>query len=350
MGDSRPDFLLETNDTQVPAVAIFVDGRSFHASPQHNRLASDAHQREVLRGSGRVVLAVSAADLGATDGPASPSWFSEAIVGSVISRQPLMTTPAAYQRLRLGPVDWLLEWITAPTPDETRVTARAVPVFLLSAASRISVGQDLPLDQVASDVLTGAATAGGERQVAVWREGPVAAAIEMVGNSVRIAVVLDDRAESLSGAHGDGWRAWLRLSNALALRDWQTVITTVSRVGSEAVVAPVAATDVDLPPAWLQLHQAARIGAEQDLVAELAALPNVAVPVLGFEGPEGIPIDIAWPGHRLAIAVEGMDDADLEDLRAAGWTVLDPGVDAVMEQVRTAMSGSDRVGATGESG
>lgn len=70
----------------------------------------------------------------------------------------------------------------------------------------------------------------------------------------------------------------------------------------------------------------------------LSVLPNVAIPVLGFEGPDGIPIDIAWPGQQLAIAVEGMPDVDRNDLRAAGWTILDPLVDAVLEQVSAAMS------------
>ena len=60
------------------------------------------------------------------------------------------------------------------------------------------------------------------------------------------------------------------------------------------------------------------------LIRALAAAPGVVVPVLGFEGPEGIPVDIAWPRSRLAIAVDGMPEADRDDLRAAGWTVLDP--------------------------
>jgi len=64
------------------------------------------------------------------------------------------------------------------------------------------------------------------------------------------------------------------------------------------------------------------------------------VPVLGFEGPEGIPVDIAWPQARLAIAVDGMPEADRDDLRAAGWTVLEPTdspIDTVIEQVLDAL-------------
>ncbi|HEY7813536.1 MAG TPA: helicase-related protein, partial [Nakamurella sp.] len=326
---TRPDFVLQTNDTQVPILAIFVDGRAFHPSTQHNRLASDAEQRESLRASGHVVLAVTAADL--TD-PPPPSWFSEDTVRQLIAQPSFMTSPAAYQRLQLGPVDWLLAWITTPTPDEARVTGRAVPLFLLGGAGPLSVGADCALETVATDVLTGATTPAGSRPVVLWRDGPVAAAIELVDGLVRVAVVLDDRLDSLTGTHADGWRSWLRLSNALALRDWPTVITTTTLVGAGVDVAPTPTADGDLPPAWTQIVREARIGVERDVLRALAAAPGVVVPVLGFEGPEGIPVDIAWPRSRLAIAVDGMPEADRDDLRAAGWTVLDP-ADTVIEQV-----------------
>jgi len=331
--NSRPDFVLQTNDTQVPPLAIFVDGRAFHASAQHNRMANDAEQRATLRASGHVVLAVTAADL--TD-PAPPWWFNEATVRALIARPSLMTSPAAYQRLQRSPVDWLVEWITAPAPEETRVTARAVPMFLLGSATPLTVAGDCALETVASDALTGAATPTGARPVAVWRDGPVAAAIELVAGLVRVAVVLDDRPASLSGTHADGWRSWLRLSNALALRDWPTVITTTTLVGAGVDVAPTPTADGDLPQAWTQVVRDARMGVERETVRALAAAPGVAVPVLGFEGPEGIPVDIAWPQARLAIAVDGMPEADRDDLQAAGWTVLEP-TDTVIDQVLDAL-------------
>jgi len=217
------------------------------------------------------------------------------------------------------------------------VTARAVPMFLCGAATPLTVAQDCALETVASDVLTGAATPAGARPVAVWRDGPVAAAVELAAETVRVAVVLDDRPASLTGNHADGWRSWLRLSNALALRDWPTVITTTTLVGASVEVTPIPSADGDLPAAWLQLVLDARQGVERDTVRALAAAPGVAVPVLGFEGPEGIPVDIAWPQARLAIAVDGMPAADRDDLRAAGWTVLEP-TDTVIEQVLAALN------------
>jgi len=336
---TRPDFLLETNDTQVPAVAIFVDGRAFHASAQHNRLADDAEKRAVLRASGRIVLAVTAADL--TD-PSAPPWFNDAAVSAAMTQPQLMTTPAAYQRLACGPVQWLLEWITAPTPDETRITARAVPLFLLAGSTSHAVAVELSLDRIALDVLTGATSQTGARNVMVWRDGPAAAAVEMVDGSVRVAVVLDDRAESLGENHAVAWHSWLRLSNALAMRDWPTVITTVTRISYSVEVAPSMDSNADVPAPWLPIYRSARAGVERELVVALAVLPGMTVPELGVEGPDGIPIDIAWRAERLAITVADMPEADRADLAAAGWTVLDSVDDSVIERVVAALSGGQR--------
>ena len=61
--DSRPDFLLETNDMNVPAVAIFTDGRAFHATAALNRLADDASKRANLRDAGPASSSASPATM-----------------------------------------------------------------------------------------------------------------------------------------------------------------------------------------------------------------------------------------------------------------------------------------------
>ena len=114
------------------------------------------------------------------------------------------------------------------------------------------------------------------------------------------------------------------------------MITTTTLVGAGVDVAPTPTADGDLPQAWTQVVRDARMGVERETVRALAAAPGVAVPVLGFEGPEGIPVDIAWPQPRLAIAVDGMPEADRDDLQAAGWTVLEP-TDTVIDQVLDAL-------------
>jgi ATP-dependent helicase YprA (DUF1998 family) len=45
MNGCRPDFVLRSNDPNIPLVAVFTDGRRYHADPLHNRLADDATKR-----------------------------------------------------------------------------------------------------------------------------------------------------------------------------------------------------------------------------------------------------------------------------------------------------------------
>ena len=80
--DSRPDFVLRTNDTNVPDVAIFCDGWKYHASPAFNRLADDASKRRNLRDAGYVVLGLSWRDL--EPEPADPpAWLNDAMIAAV---------------------------------------------------------------------------------------------------------------------------------------------------------------------------------------------------------------------------------------------------------------------------
>ena len=56
---------------------------------------------------------------------------------------------------------------------------------------------------------------------------------------------------------------------------------------------------------------------------------GVPPPAIGLEGPEGIPIDMSWPGDRLAVDLPGMTDADRDELVAAGWRFIDPDPDII---------------------
>ncbi|MFC3404534.1 DEAD/DEAH box helicase [Brachybacterium conglomeratum] len=60
---TRPDFMLTWQGSDVTGVAIYTDGKEFHASATHNRLADDATKRAVLREQGYLVFGVTHADL-----------------------------------------------------------------------------------------------------------------------------------------------------------------------------------------------------------------------------------------------------------------------------------------------
>ena len=330
--NSRPDFVLETDDTTVPAVAIFTDGRAYHATVAHNRLADDATKRQILRDTGRVVLAVTAADVVAaeTGESAPPPWYNPKLVQTLITKQPFMASPAAYDGLRGSPIDWLIGWISAPSPQNTTTVARAVPMFLTSAAPTVTLPDGAPVAEAARSVLLNLTPPGsGGRPVRVWRSGACALAVEAVGSTVHTALVLDDRDTALDASHSDAWREWLRLSNALALRDWPTVITTTELAAAPEPVPAGPASGPDLSPAWQQVFDEAASGIEQDLVTELAGVGGLPLPDVGAEGPDGIPIDLSWPTLQIAVAMPHMPAEDRDDLAAAGWHLIEPRADDI---------------------
>src|SRR5207249_488672 len=111
---------------------------------------------------------------------------------------------AAYAGLRAGPVDRLVEWISAPSATNLRTVARAVPMFLLAQATQVRLPDDLRLEDAARAVLLDEALPGhGTWPVGIWRSGACAVAIEPVGPIIKAALLLDDRDGSVDAAHVD---------------------------------------------------------------------------------------------------------------------------------------------------
>ncbi|MBT8225806.1 MAG: DEAD/DEAH box helicase [Dactylosporangium sp.] len=333
VGDSRPDFLLETNDMNIPAVAIFTDGRAYHATAAINRLADDADKRANLRDTGMVVLGVTIDDIVAPDETGSgsaPSWYNAGLAGNLMNVPHFQAPPEAYRALGRGPVNWLVEWVTNPSPDAVRAVARAVPMFLSTGAQPVQVSETANLAEIARAALLDEHLPTGGRRVHLYRAGALAVVVEMLpAMVVQVAVVLDDRDAVLGDAHPEAWRAWLRLSNALVLRDWPTVVTTTSLVGSSTAKSDE--TEHSRPVgAWADVYDAAAPGDERRLVAALAAQGELAPPVVGAEGPDGIPLDLSWPDMQVVVDVTHMPAQDRADLTTAGWRVVDPSPDLVV--------------------
>jgi hypothetical protein len=148
---------------------------------------------------------------------------------------------------------------------------------------------------------------------------------------IKAALLLDDRDGSVDGAHVDSWRQWLRLSNALALRDWPTVITTTS-LSAAPTVAPAtipAEALAEMPAEWADVYAEAAAGPEQELVRALAEHGGLTPPEVGDEGPDGIVVDLSWPRLRVAVTLPSMPEEDRGDLEAAGWRVVEASPDAI---------------------
>jgi len=354
VADSRPDFLLATDDMNVPDVAIFTDGRAYHATAAVNRLADDAAKRANLREAGLVVVAVTVDDVTVdphtTASSTAPSWYNPSLAGSLMNVPQFSAPPEAYRRLGRGPIDWLVDWVVAPTPDNVRNVARAVPMFFSSVGAQpVMVSDTVTLAEVGRAALYDEVLPTGTRSVRLHRAGALAVVLELTpGGVVSVAVVLDDRDEVLDENHAHAWREWLRLSNALALRDWPTVVTTTSSLepvtGAEtAFEVRGAGTDQGGRPlgVWADLYDVAAPGEERELVAALAAHQALTPPVIGAEGPDGIPLDVAWPDRRIAVAFAHMPPEDRADLVAAGWRVVDPAPDAIIAALADTMPNSE---------
>jgi hypothetical protein len=210
------------------------------------------------------------------------------------------------------------------------VVARAVPFLLGQSSSRVTAPDDVALADVARAALRGESLSGG-RTVGLYRVGSLAAVVEPK-KAGGVAIVLDDRAGQIDDAHADAWREWLRLSNALALRDWPSVITTVT--ATDEVPVPVASAVVGRPVdfVWAGVFDRARSGVEQDLVARLAEHAGLVPPTLGAEVLDGIPVDLAWPDLLIAVDTD-MPAADRVDLEEAGWVVVPPDIDRIVDEL-----------------
>jgi ATP-dependent helicase YprA (DUF1998 family) len=343
--NSKPDFVLESNDTTLPAVAIFVDGHAYHASAVHNRLADDAEKRGILRSTGRVVLAVTLQDVldAEVDVVSRPDWFDESLAGALFNHPWFQAPPAAFAALGRGPIDWLVDWVHAPAPGDVRNVARSVSMFLSAGAPTVSVSETASLDQIAHGVLVGEQFPSGARTVQVNRQGAVAAVVAVDPAHTRVAVVIDDRPEIFDEHHADAWRRWLRLSNSLALCDWQSSITTVSLVSpagpglaQEPLPLPAMSAQPRLIGAWATAYEeASQISiTERELIAALAAFGDLQPPAVGKEGPEGIMLDIFWPTLHIVVGCEHLTPQDRNDLTVAKWHILDPDPKAIAAALR----------------
>lgn len=360
MHGCRPDFVLQSNDINVPAVAVFTDGHRFHAVPDKNRLADDAQKRADLRAHNIVVIGVSARDVSQDPAlsPVLPDWINSQLLGEFMMQKEFIASPSAYNSVGRGPIDFIVDWINAPDVSDLTQVARAVPMLLSRQVAYAQDWTQAPAN--ASLASLAVARIFGERvtendsprRVITWKRGSLSVAMESREKTgvIEIALVLDDRNESLDAAHADSWREWLLLSNSLALRDWPTVVSTLSLALREEASGVAQEPGHDLEPAdpeagllapeWAQALSDASPGVERALVQALAATARFPAPTIGLEGPDGIALDLVWPEFQVAVRLPGLSHADEVELTALGWQILDPSPVAIIEAFEKLLSES----------
>ncbi|WP_068403108.1 DEAD/DEAH box helicase [Kribbia dieselivorans] len=329
LGGVQPDFVFTSSDPAVPRIAVFCDGWKFHASPAINNIAADADKRQSLRDHDFVVIAVTWQDLeDAEAGTVTPPiWFSDKQWTRVMSATRALK-PGMVDLVRGGPIDHLTAWISNPDKDATSALAEALPLLLLGQGARGRSDGSRSLVACAKEFAdTNRVPEEGDRSLWTWRSDTltvVARNAHENGEATEIAVVLDDRPDQLGQEHRQAWQDWLRLSNLLNLRLQNAYITAYSLADSARITS--AAEPTALPEPWESLRNEAT-GDEQELLVDLAHA-QIAVPVLGFETADGIPIDLAWPDQRVAVPLSLDEGAKLE-LVAEGWRLVEADVPAI---------------------
>lgn len=344
LGTTRPDFVLEPLGGGGTKLAIYTDGYKYHASSVHNRLADDAQKRRGLRNKGYIVVSVTWDDIrqaiGEADGP-DTKWFDRSFASAFVSKFGL--SPAALDHVTANPITQVMEWLQDPAAAEKhwRGVARALPLITLKPDSHfveaVSVAEALVSRAVAE--LSGAGSSLSSLPHA-WRLKRdhlvmLSRRSDASGDEAEVVLVLDDRDAAVSSADFSlAWQLWLRLANLLGSRSSGgfTEILTVSE--ADELSGNVAATGATtgLSVEWNEALEFAD-ESDRELLLRLASIPDFMVPEIGLELGDGIPVEIAWAEQQVAVARD-INVHDMKALEAAGWTVVEASVDAVMNALK----------------
>jgi hypothetical protein len=325
----KPDFVLQTADPDIPRIAIFADGRAFHAgSRDRNRVADDADKRAALRAAGYLVWSFGHDDLQRFKSGDSiePAWFDQTAVSFVTSR--FQVQPGLIRLQGKDPVSQLLEFLVSPDIEAWKHLSNWMPYLFVRTGNRVkSDSGDVAAAALATLDGSKSFDAAGADMCWVYADGglTITAGVHTTSDPPRAVLAVDDRDERLESLDGTAWKEWLRLSNWLAISD-PARVTTRSLLASAPVLGPAGAEESALPVEWQLLFDEAVSDAERDLIRALAAA-GAAAPELGYETKNGEVLDMAWAGGRVAVVFDEGEPVD-------GWTLCPPDVGEIVEALK----------------
>ena len=224
---TRPDFVLTWQGSDIEGIAVFTDGRAFHATPSANRVADDAVKRMRLRRAGYLPLMVTDADL--TEDAARRATPDEHTLGSLPDALVLGTVNrwAESSRvnrdlvglLRATPLELLVDVVRTGSTHRLQQLASELPQLLVSPGGGSALAT---IDAAATDDIAAGLLQGDElpaltdpTRMAVGRRDDELAVLGLLGTGERqLVLVLDDRAAALrQDSFADSWRQWGRLAN-----------------------------------------------------------------------------------------------------------------------------------------
>jgi hypothetical protein len=331
---TRPDFVLEATGSSIPPIAIYTDGFAFHASPAHNRIADDAQKRHALREIGYRVLSITWDDLKRIkngDAEASPEWFDRSWAQTIGSYFGL--SPSALDLVSANPLSLLMAWIQNPAEADDRWKRLSAALPLIMSKEGKFIERDGRLEtQAALLAQKGSTRQGSGESWAVQRDHFALLATRTDGDTdttpAHAVLAIDDRSEAVATlGFAESWREWLRLGNLIGSRDSRPVlVTSVMAVGmvepavSDSIESLAIELRSDVPKQWAGLFDSADED-ERMLLSMLAIQPEMAVPSIGSEGPDGIPLSVAWEDLKVALDRD-FGTQDRIDLLHEGWSII----------------------------
>nr|WP_244960779.1 DEAD/DEAH box helicase [Pseudoclavibacter chungangensis] len=356
LGGVQPDFLLEAVGGGVAPIAIFTDGRRYHATHAHNRLADDATKRNTLRLDSTHVFAITWDDVRRADERGGEpvdvsSWFARGAIEDLAAAQGL--TRDDLDAVSENPITLLFRWMQTggAIEERWRKLANLLPLLLRPTSRRTTPAAELDaLALRASGILDGLDEDGPANSPTMrLRRGPLVmvTTADVATRSTRSALVLDDRDAAVEAPDAPAaWALWLRLSNLLGFADAHRVaITTVERVmlgavdrvvelrpgiaatGPQLTASTLGPVDIiAMTPEWIEALEFATD--EERAILEPIAARGGTVPELGIE-QDGIPLPIAWPDARIVVDLHFTDD-DRALLSEAGWRIVPTDTEPIM--------------------
>jgi hypothetical protein len=340
---TEPDFLFIRQDEQDAPVAVYLDGRAFHASAEISRTADDARKRAALRADGTRVWSLTWDDVDdyarMLDG--YESKVTDLVDGAVRNAVRADVADPRVPALWGNPMAGLIAYLQDPGAAVWADTAVQTCLRLMTAPNH---GTATPVSTDAAGLVatlsswaTGVSLAGtpGGTVVLASRTGLSGLPIAIVGSTegdgtdaIGLCTVLDDRpAEVGGGVHERRWRDWLRWSNlaqflplprhghAMPLRmaecwTWRSLDVFAGRQIPLSTARPEYRIDVVFHPAWELVIEFADPRLEP--VAKNLAARDIPPPEPGGEVGDGWPIEFCWHDQRVAVVVD-------EEAERDGW-------------------------------
>ncbi|PFG29926.1 DEAD/DEAH box helicase [Paramicrobacterium agarici] len=337
-----PDFVLQQHGGGALPIAIYTDGRAFHASVTHNRIADDAQKRRMLRGLGYLVMGVTwdDADRAETGEEISEAWwFSESFARQIA---PAFELPASQlPGVFANPLTRLMEWMQDPDGSRERWVklAEALPLLTMSPGGQQVIDESGSARQLAVRAVTGDLQPAPQSAAWVVQKGALTLSGVLKDGSGHSEVVLalDDSDDAFaSEGFAREWKLWLHWSNILGARndgEKSLEIVATSELGTPQSSAVAASIPHDVSSEWASTFEVASDD-ERVLLEELSVVHDMIVPEVGIEVGDGIPVGIAWPGRKLAIDSD-LDEQSRLELRDLGWTIVSADPDAIVRALES---------------